>query len=518
MKAKFFEILAKARQQSLLRQNIFFNVAGTLWSAVMQFAFVPVFVHLLGIESYGLIAFSLTIQALLAVMEMGLAPAMNFELARLKHSNAPSSSHDFVRSCEIISWCVSFLAGSLLFVYASAISSFWIKAGTLSTPVVEASVKIMGGLIACQLPQSLYTGGLLGLQRHAIVNILGAFFSTVQNVGAIVVLLLISPSIKVFFIWRFVTTIFRVLLTRHYLVKSLPESNERPRFNPKVFQEVWKFAAGMSGITVSAIILTQFDKFLLSKLLPLSDYGLYMLAAAVANVLTMVSAPLFNSFFPLFTGLVAQKEQLQLRCKYRLATQLMTTVLLPPTMIMVIFSHDLLLLWTGSQTIANSGSSILSILSLGVALNGLMLIPFALQLAHGQTRLSLNINIFLVCTMIPLLIFMAVNKGVAGVASVWLILNAISISIGVPMTHRTMLPGEFKSWFMHVFSASCLAIIITIIGKSVSAYFVSKLALCIFIIWLLVCLFFVMAMTGEKTRSYLLSFFYFVRLACIGAR
>src|SRR5437764_6563471 len=50
------------------------NLLGTAWLAVMQIAFAPFFIRLIGIEGYGLIGFSVTLQAVLQVLDFAFAP------------------------------------------------------------------------------------------------------------------------------------------------------------------------------------------------------------------------------------------------------------------------------------------------------------------------------------------------------------------------------------------------------------------------------------------------------------
>lgn len=504
MKKQLISLISYFRAQSQLRRNIFFNISGTLWSAVMQFAFVPVYLRLLGIEAYGLIAFSLTLQAILVIMEMGLAPAMNYQMAKLSSIQEKMNARNFVFTSEVFSWAIGLVIGCTIAWFSNDIARLWIKADTLSPDLVKTSVFLMGGLIVLQLPQSLYTGGILGLQKHGLANGLGAFFVTLQNLGAVAVLLLVSPSISLFFAWRFFAMVLRVFFSRFFLLRCLPAVAKKTDFSPGMFKETWKFAAGMSGITITGIALTQADKVLLSKLLPLPDYGLYMLAASVANALTMITTPLFNSFFPLFTSLVSQNDHEQLRSKYHLNIQLMTLLLLPPVTILFFFSREILWLWTGDAAIAVGAAQVLAILSLGTSINGVMLVPFALQLAHGKTRLGFCIGVFLVLTMLPAVILMSLKNGMVGAAMVWVVLNVTYFLAGVPLTHRQILPGETIKVFKHVimifavcFSTAAVAKHFFVTGNSVPGTMA-------FIFFMLIILFVIAALIGCRTRQYLL--------------
>ncbi|MCK7491684.1 MAG: hypothetical protein MZW92_08325 [Comamonadaceae bacterium] len=58
---------------SLVRRNVVANFAGQLWSALMGVVFIPVYIHLLGLEAFGLVAFYVTLQALSVVFDLGLS-------------------------------------------------------------------------------------------------------------------------------------------------------------------------------------------------------------------------------------------------------------------------------------------------------------------------------------------------------------------------------------------------------------------------------------------------------------
>ena len=52
----------------------------------------------------------------------------------------------------------------------------------------------------------------------------------------------------------------------------------------------------MSGIAVLAVILTQMDKVILSRMLPLEMFGYYALASTVATSLAAFSRRFFTAF------------------------------------------------------------------------------------------------------------------------------------------------------------------------------------------------------------------------------
>ena len=107
-----------------------------------------------------------------------------------------------------------------------------------------------------------------------------------------------------------------------------------------------------------------------------------------------------------------------------------------------------LLLWTRDPSLVAQTRTLVPILVCGTALNGLMSLPFALQLAHGWTRLTLAANAVGVALMVPFLFAATRRFGPAGAASVWLLLNAGYLVFLPHLVHRRLLPGETARWYL----------------------------------------------------------------------
>ena len=65
-----------------LGRNLLAGLASSVWSALVGLAVVPFYLKYLGIEAYGLIGFFATTQAVLSLLDMGMAPTINREVAR----------------------------------------------------------------------------------------------------------------------------------------------------------------------------------------------------------------------------------------------------------------------------------------------------------------------------------------------------------------------------------------------------------------------------------------------------
>ncbi len=490
-----------------LQLNLIANFTGQGWATLMGLAFVPLYIKFLGIGAYGLIGFYAMLQASLQILDLGLSQTMNRELARYSVlADKAGEARDFVRTLESSYWAIGIIIGAAVCIASPFIAEHWIKSGDTPVKTVEQAVMAMGFLAALQWPLSFYEGGLLGLQKQVLYNGIKIVMTTLSGFGAVFILWRISPTITAFFKWQIAVSALYVTSVTLFLWRNLPMSDHSPRFSGKILKNIWLFAAGISGITLSAIVLTQMDKMILSKLLPLEMFGYYTLAGVVSSVIPfLIVGPVFNTLFPRFTSLVAIDDLSSLRLLYHQSTQLMATLVLPVACVLAFFSFDILLVWTGSTATAGAVAPIVSVLVIGMALNALMTLPYALQLSHGWTSIGLRINIFLIVTLVPFIYFMATHYGAVGAAFVWIALNGIYMLIGVPLTHRRLLQGEMWHWFVEDIAPPLgAALVVTGIGRWLIADFLPPMKMIINLSAVLLCALMATALVARHMRTWIL--------------
>jgi O-antigen/teichoic acid export membrane protein len=443
-----------------LKLNVFSNVAGTGWLALVQIVVVPVYLHLLGIEGYALIAFYFTLQGTLRILDLGLTPTVNRELAR--YSVSPQLAREaanFVRTFEALYWAISLFVALVVWLAAPAIAYRWLQSSGVPQETVLSAIRSMGLLAALQWPLSFYQGGLMGLERQPLLNAVRAGLMTLMAAAGILVLV-VRPSITLFFWSQIAATALHVAVMRSVLWRHVPRAGDPARISPALIAGVYRFAAGMTGITVCSLIITQADKILLSKMLSLEMFGFYTLAVVVGNALSSMNAPVFNAMFPRLTTLVAEGREAVVTSLFRLASQCVAVVTVPAALVMSLFSLEILTVWTRNPETARRVAPLLSIYILGTAVNSLMNLPYALQLAYGWTRLPLLLNLGVAMAIVPALLLAISTLGAAGAAMVWTATNVLLVCISVPATHRRLFGDSGWYWFADLAIVAAVALIV----------------------------------------------------------
>jgi len=425
----------------------------------MSLVFIPLYIKFMGIESYGLIGIFVSLIALLAILDMGLSSTLSRELARLSTSkDSAQESRDLVRTMEFVYWGVGIIIGVGFLALAPLIAHYWVKTQGIPVQIVQRAVLIMGLVVAFQWPASLYDGGLIGLQRQVLLNIVRSVMATVQHMGAVLVLWLISPSILAYFTWQIFISILQTLILAYFVWKSLPITQKQSAFQKHLLRKNWRFAAGMTSISIVATILTQTDKIILSKLLTLRVFGYYMLAVNVANALSYLVQPISAALFPKLSQLVLDEDKTNLFALYHNGCKLASLIVLPAAMTLALFSKEILTLWIRDPEIVQHAFFLVSLMVIGTAMNSLMVLPYILQLSHGWTKLVFSQNVISTILLVPLMIFMVNNFGAVGAPMVWIVLNAGYLFIMIPLMHKRILTSEMKQWYLLDIGAPLLII------------------------------------------------------------
>jgi O-antigen/teichoic acid export membrane protein len=418
-----------------LARNVGFGLTNSIWTALLGLAVVPLYLKYLGIEAYGLIGFFATTQALFQILDLGMAPTINREIARSSANGRLRDMRNLLHTLAVVYWCVAGVICLAMVLAAPAISVHWLKSSHLEHDTIVQALRLMGLVIACRWPTGLYIGALNGLQRIDVSSGINIAMSTLSNVGAVCVLAFFSPTVGAFFLWQAGVGVVYAVVLRGAAWRALGRASGAV-FDFHALKSIWRFSATMMALTFAGLALSQFDKVLLSKLLALDAFGQYVLAGVVASALSIVIAPFYNAIYPRFSAYIAGDQISEVLKLYRVSGRLLATVLFPVAMVIAVAGEDLIRLWTGNPHLAESVAPLAALLALGTALHGIMYIPYALQLAEGKTFIPLTSSFALLVIMVPLTISLAVIYGALGGAMAWMILHVLFVALGTWLTHR----------------------------------------------------------------------------------
>ncbi len=430
-----------------MKRNIIANLLGQGWSAVMMLALVPVYISYMGIDAYGVIGLYVVMETLLLALDAGVTPALSREMARFgAGAHSASALRDMLRTSEVLVISIGVLAGACVALAANWVVSDWLKAAHSIGGDAVIAVRLMGLSLAARLIEGIYRSAVMGLQRQVAVNIVASVAATVRGCGAVGVLAWVSPTLDIFFAWHAAASIAGAIGMALLVYRLLPPALPKAKFSVAALRQMSGFARGMGTIAVLGLLLTQVDRILLSHLLDLRSYGVYMLAATAASGLGMVIAPVGVAMLPRMTHLHATSDEVGFRQSFHQGAQLIAVLAGSAGMMAIVFADRALWAWTGDAELAGRVQPLFQLLVFGNLLAGLLLVPVYAQFACGWTSLAARVNAVAVALLVPTLWLLVPRYGASSAAIVWCCLHGTYLVLVPARMFRRMLKGEQMAW------------------------------------------------------------------------
>jgi O-antigen/teichoic acid export membrane protein len=430
---------------SAIRANIAANMAGQAWAITLALFCTPFYIKLLGVEAYGLIAFFLAVQMLLQLLDLGVGATVNREMAR-SVGMATGELGPFVKTVESWYRILGIGCAVVLFFALPRLTLWWLQPGTVQQPEILGAARVFALLIGLQWATAFYGNALAGLQKQVAVNTIQIPMSALGSIGGLVFIWLGPRSVVWLLGWQAGTACLNWLVMRSYFWSQSGLRRIDTRSDFSILRRHLRFSLGMSVISATGLVITHLDKVVLSRLLPLESFAHYSIAAMMSRGLYAVITPVFSAYLPRLSLLVAREDSAAIRVCYHTATQVMAVLVLPLAAVLVLFPVEILTLWLRDPLLAHEVGPLVTLLALGTCLNALMNVPFALQLAHGNTTIGLSINLGLVVVLVPSLVVITLQFGAPGGAAAWAVANALYLLLGLPITHRVLLGDGVATW------------------------------------------------------------------------
>lgn len=427
-------------------RDLALQFAGKAWSMLMALAFLPSYIEILGPEKFAIVGFYFVSQAVVSLLDTAITATVSREItkARLHSSDQLATS---IRTLELL-------------VYPTALAVLVV--GGFCSPVLSELLQTRSGLdhrecradallitcaVATQGIYLFYLSSILALKKHLIYSGVRSLWFTGRFAGGFVCLTVIAPNPSVFLACHCVTTMVLAAFLRQIIWHSIPRPSKVFAFETKVVSENFQFITNTIGITATTIALCQVDKIILFKIVDTTDYTFYIAVWTLAGGLRQVAEPLFVYLLPGFTERLGVGATLSTRKEFTSGMRAAVVLVLPLAFTAMFFPGEILSQWVRGIALQWKHLITYEFLIAGMALNALALVPFALQLAKGDTAQLLGTNMLLAGLCLPGLIILHLDNGVVVAGAVWLSVNTVYTIFTTPQTYRRVFKEPYAPWF-----------------------------------------------------------------------
>jgi len=433
-----------------LQRIILASFSSQIYVSLVGILMVPMYVKYMGAEAYGLVGFFAMLQAWFSLLDIGMTPTISRESARYRGGASDALSYRrLVQALEVVFLVVAIVGGTAMLAGSSYIARDWLHALVLPPEQVLTAVQLMAFIIAMRWMAGLYRGAISGSERLVWLAGFNAAIATIRFGGVLPLLMFVGTTPILFFGYQLAVAVVELVVLFVYTHRLLPpiDAGTRVRWNWAPLRPLLRFSLTIAFTSSVWVIATQTDKLVLSRLLPLADYGHFTLAVLVASGVLLLSGPIGSAIMPRLARLEAEGRHAQLIEVYRHATQLVVMVAGVASITIAFSAEALLWAWTGDAGLARRAAPTLVLYAAGNGILAVAAFPYYLQFAKGDLRLHLIGNAIFVAMLIPLVVWATIAFGAVGAGFVWLGVNMLSFVAWLPLVHRKFEPGLNLRWY-----------------------------------------------------------------------
>lgn len=430
------------------RINALANVGARAWGAIANFVFLPLYVSLLGPESFGLVTFFATFQISLMVAFTGWTKALRRQFA-IDEASQPAGlgRSSILKSFQVVyglSSVVMFTSGCLL---AYVLSRHWLRYDELTQQQVFFSLVLMAGSIASQLMSQAFSSALHGMQMHISAVIAEIAWSLLRAGMAVFLSAASGGSVIAFFLGFLLADVAYAVVLRVILIRPISRSRQE-RWSIRDVGRLKRLAPLSAGLTIVAVAYlfnTQIDRLVISRFLGLEALGAYNVAAALGQVSVAAATALAVTAFPIFVSVVSRGDEDAARVQFHRFMGSTAMVASCLALFLIAFRREFLTLWLGDDKISFLAIAPTAGLILGGYFLALQQIPYEFLVSKGITRVNVVMSMLHVPWTVTVTPFAVVNWGLMGAAFSWALLMGLS-TLGYSMhVYKVYVPGASSS-------------------------------------------------------------------------
>lgn len=443
----------------LLAKNTVWNLVGQgVPLLVALFAF-PLLISGLGTDQFGVLTLAWVIIGYFSLFDLGLGRALTKMVADKLGAQEEDEIPVLVWTAMTIMAFLG-LAGALIL-------------GLLTRWLVISVLNIQGDLqseavhtfylLAVSIPVVICTAGFAGilsaLQRFDLLNAVRIPMGVFMYLGPLLVLPFsksLTLVIGVLVLGRFVASMIYLLLCLHVL----PILRHGKRLSRSMVKPLLRFGGWMTVSNTIGPLMVTWDRFLIGALLSVTAVAYYATPYEAVTKLWLIPIAIVSVLFPAFAVSYVQ-DRARFKLLFNRGIKYIFFALFPITLVMVVFAHEMLNLWLGVE-FADNSYRVLQWLAIGVLINSMAQVPFALIQGAGRPDITAKIHLVELPVYLPMLWFMIKGYGIDGAAISWVARVSIDALFLLLVGHKLAAGKTFPGW--RALSITLGVIMILVIG------------------------------------------------------
>jgi len=400
----------------LIARNTFFNLIGQAIPLLIGVLTIPYVVHGLGTDRFGLLSLAWVVMGYFTIFDLGLGRATTKYVAEALGNGERDQVPQIVWTAVAFQTILGLVGAVILF----GITDLLVEQVLNIPPQLQHEAKDTFHLIALSVPlvlvSSSFRGVMEAVQRFDLINLIIIPSNTLMLLLPVVGLYLdlgLAGIITLIVMARFSTLIAFIATVIQIFpqVRTISASSS-------LFSRLFAFGGWVTISNIISPILVYFDRFLIGSLLTLAAVSYYTVPYEVTTRFSIIAMSLATVLFPVFSALGGTNDRQRIGTLFARSFKYALIALGPVIVLMVIYAREILQVWMGSGFAIESKLA-MQILALGVLVNSLAFLPFALLQGIGRPDLTAKFHLIELPIYVIIAWILVREFGIAGGAAAW---------------------------------------------------------------------------------------------------
>lgn len=433
---------------SKLSKNIAFNLIGQALVVALGFWGTRLVFHQLGDEALGILYFSIAIYTVLTpILDLGISATVVREVARHLQNDREYVLR-LTRTAAFFYWSTYALLALGIYVIAPWLVSRWITLKTLDAQMALHALRILALGWLLMLPRSLYSSLLRGIQRMEFNNLIDVGMIVLQQAGTIVVLIRGGGIVEVAYCYL-VSLVFCILAYIATAARFLSWRAFLPGFSRDVIRKNSVYTFWVGAYSLLATVQMEFDKVLMSKLVPVGLLGFYGIAQTMVSRVGRIPGAVTLAAFPNLSVLFHNRDRMGLMREYCRLQDLICYGLVP-LFAAIIFAARPLFTYLLNAHAAQILFLPTFLLCMGWYMNATLNIPAVLALAADRADIGAKQNFYALFIVLPVSAWFIWKWGLVGAGLSMVFYHLYAYSYGARRIASECLGMPPGDWYLHV--------------------------------------------------------------------
>jgi O-antigen/teichoic acid export membrane protein len=422
---------------SLLTRNTVLNLIGQGFPLLVAIFAIPLLIRALGTDRFGVLALVWMVIGYLGLFDLGLGRALT-KLAAQKFGGGQEQEIPILVSTSLFLMLIAGLLGAI----AVYLLSPWLVRSVLKIPkAIQNETLYAFYVLAISVPVVISTAGLRGLleahQRFDLCNAVRIPMGIFTFLGPLLVLPVsqsLPPVVAVLVMGRFIAWLVHLLLC----FSVMPSLRHGIALRKAVVGPLLSFGSWMTVTNIISPLMVYLDRFLIGAFISVTAVAYYATPYEVVTKLWLIPGALVSVLFPAFSTSFVQDYN-RTGIIFRQGVKYLFLALFPLTLVIVTLGREGLDVWLGAE-FSHQGTRVLQWLAVGVFINSLAHIPFALVQGVGRPDLTAKLHLSELPFYLIAVWWLIHAYGINGAAIAWVARVAVDALILFAMAIR-FLPG-----------------------------------------------------------------------------